>query len=200
MKIGLISDIHADLKALNKALRLLKNRHAVDSIWCAGDLVGRGSDPNDVVARIVENHIPAVLGNHDEFALRLRQTRPEKSGEMLNYSPATFQRLATLPRTYRTRYSGRSVVMVHGTPRSNMEAMRLTPASRSTSLNWLGKIGATILITGHTHVPMMAQSPTGLIVNPGSLFDPSGGSRSSSETYGVLDVTAMQFSHYPLWD
>ena len=196
MKIGLISDVHGDLKALNQALSLLKNRHHVDSIWCAGDLVGRGQNPNEVVARIVRGSIPTVLGNHDEFIL----TQQPLLEKLNMYWSETFQLLRSLPRTYRVRLEGRIVVMVHGTPRSNMESLPLTPGHQEQALEWLKKINAHILVTGHTHVPLKAQNQHGLVVNPGSLFDPGDSRRSSSESYGVLDVSAMMFQHYPLWN
>jgi putative phosphoesterase len=196
MRIGLISDVHSDLKALLRAIRLLNERHAVDLIWCAGDLVGRGQYPNEVVTRIVHGGIPAVLGNHDEMLLAMQGTSLVRE----NYQAETLQMLANLPRTYRTQIDGRKVVMVHGTPRSNAESLPLMPAQQRGALAWLKKIDAHILITGHTHVPMFAQDQRGLVVNPGSLFDPAGSQRSSSETYGVLDVSGLHFAYFPLWD
>ena len=203
MKIGLISDVHGDLKALNRALNLLHDDHNIETIWCAGDLVGRGKYPDEVVARIITTGIPTVMGNHDEMTLILqhhalsRGLSPEKA---LGYSAYTLHLLTTLPRTYRVQIEGRTVVMVHGTPRSNNESVSIKPAERNQAFDWLEKIGADILITGHTHVPMVLQDYRGLIVNPGSLFDPRGFQRSSSETYGVLDVSHLHFAYYPLWD
>src|SRR5688572_6742223 len=66
-KVGIISDIHADLDGLEKALALLKAAK-VDKIICAGDLVERGRDGDAVVQRIQEEQIESVLGNHDMLA------------------------------------------------------------------------------------------------------------------------------------
>jgi len=65
MKLGLISDIHADYPSLVKALRIFK-RVGVNKILCAGDLVEKGDNGNEVVALIHRLKIPCVLGNHDE--------------------------------------------------------------------------------------------------------------------------------------
>lgn len=197
MRIGLISDVHGDLKALNRALELLRNQ--VEAIWCAGDLVGRGSHPDEVVEQILDAKIPTVLGNHDEMVLMLGHYYSTAEKATLTCPPQTLRRLMTLPRTYRTTIGGRTLVMVHGTPRSNAESLNLMPAYRERSLKWLDKIGADILITGHTHVPISTRSYQGLIVNPGSLFDPKDSPRSSSETYGILDTSALAFTYYPLW-
>lgn len=203
MKIGLISDVHGDLKALTRALDLLKNRHHADAVWCAGDLVGRGGQPNDVVAQIVLGGIPTVLGNHDEMMLTFQRDEDGNHvmlGQLLGYLPRTLHLLTTLPRTYRAHLEGHTLVMVHGTPRSNTDSLSIRPSERLRALAWLDRIGADILITGHTHVPMTIQDYRGLVVNPGSLFDPIGSQRSSSETYGVLDLHHMRFHCYPLWE
>lgn len=199
MRLGVISDIHGDLKALENVLAQLKHHHHVDGIWCAGDLVGRGQHPNEVVEKVVGRGIPTVLGNHDEFIIALHQTTYNAT-QVFGYRPQVVQLLMTLPRTYRATLAGRTLVMVHGTPRSNTESLNLVaPRQREYALNWLGKIGADILITGHTHTPTFVQDRRGMIINPGSLFDPTGLDRSSSETYGVLDISAMHFAHHPVW-
>lgn len=206
MKIGLISDVHGDLKALDQALRLLEHKHHADTVWCAGDLVGRGTKPNEVVRRVVGAGIPTVLGNHDEMVLlmtrhkiMLKQT-DENGWSSRSYTTQTIETLGKLPRTYRTQIAGRTVVMVHGSPRSNLEGISLNPQHRLRELLWLEKISADILVTGHTHAPLILRDQRGMIVNPGSLFDPSGFQRASSETYGLLDVDQMRFDYYPLWD
>lgn len=198
MKLGLISDVHGDLRALTRAQDLLLGQHHVDVIWCAGDLVGRGNQPEEVVQRIIGSGIPTVLGNHDE--LMISHWRGAMFGQVLGMGGQTLRLLATLPRTYRAHLQHHTIVMVHGSPRSNTEAISINPNQRQTSLAWLDKTGADILITGHTHTPMVLESTHGLIVNPGSLYDATGLDRASSETYGVLDLNPLQFRYYPLWD
>lgn len=63
-KIGLISDIHGEPYSLTLALDMLHGR-GVDHILCAGDLLEKGSQGNAVAARIREEGIPCVQGNHD---------------------------------------------------------------------------------------------------------------------------------------
>lgn len=63
MKVGIISDIHANLPALNVVLERLK---AADQIVCLGDIVGYGPNPNECVKIIRDLNIPAVAGNHDK--------------------------------------------------------------------------------------------------------------------------------------
>ncbi len=202
MKVGLISDVHGDLRALDRALSLLRTRHAVDAVWCAGDVVGLGQEHDAVTQRILEQGIPTVMGGYDEMMLRPQQDIAGVHvllGEVFGYAPGTLRFLAALPRTYRAMLGGYNLVMVHGTPLSNTQGIGTQPSERARALAWLGKTGADILITGHTHTPVMLRAAQGMLVNPGSLFTPSNGRRRSSQTYGVLDVSAQQFTPYPLW-
>src|SRR3954471_24930550 len=64
MKLALISDIHANLPALDAVLRD-NDRRRVDAIYHLGDLVGYAPWPNEVVARIARDGIAGVAGNYD---------------------------------------------------------------------------------------------------------------------------------------
>lgn len=62
MKIGVISDIHGNLDALEAVLERLEG---VDRFICPGDVVGYGPNPNECCARIRSLDCVTVLGNHD---------------------------------------------------------------------------------------------------------------------------------------
>jgi predicted phosphodiesterase len=64
MRIAVISDIHANLHALQAVLVAIA-RENVDEIWCLGDLVGYGPRPNECVARVREHAAVCLVGNHD---------------------------------------------------------------------------------------------------------------------------------------
>ncbi len=67
MKIGIFSDVHGHLEELKKTLALLKSLE-VDEMICAGDLVDKGTQSDEVVALMQESAIPCVQGNHDAKA------------------------------------------------------------------------------------------------------------------------------------
>jgi predicted phosphodiesterase len=74
MRYGVISDVHANVHALEAVLRVMR-REGVDRFICAGDLVGYGPHPNECVERIAAlDPAPVVVaGNHDLMAVgRLR--------------------------------------------------------------------------------------------------------------------------------
>lgn len=64
MSIAVISDIHGNRQALEAVLRDASASGASD-LWCLGDLVGYGADPNDCVALVRRNASLCLVGNHD---------------------------------------------------------------------------------------------------------------------------------------
>ncbi|MCD6531320.1 metallophosphoesterase family protein [bacterium] len=64
MRIGFLSDIHANLEACEVALPVLRQED-VDRIYCLGDLVGYGADPGRCVDLVLGECNGAVAGNHD---------------------------------------------------------------------------------------------------------------------------------------
>ncbi len=64
MKIAIISDVHANLEALQAFIRQ-KDRFGWEKIYCLGDVVGYGPNPNECIELLQEHQIKCVLGNHD---------------------------------------------------------------------------------------------------------------------------------------
>ena len=64
MKYGLLSDIHANLEALNAVLGKFKEEQVEKNV-CIGDIVGYGANPNECVELIRDNDFECVAGNHD---------------------------------------------------------------------------------------------------------------------------------------
>lgn len=64
MKIAIISDIHGNLEALNETLAYL-DAHRIDTLYCLGDIVGYGANPNECCNLVRRRNAVVVLGNHD---------------------------------------------------------------------------------------------------------------------------------------
>lgn len=183
MDIGLISDIHGDYNALKTALERLEGEHRVDLILCAGDLVGRGPEPERVVDLVRECAIPTVRGNHDEWFYGL-------SSHNAAY-------LKNLPVDWKGSYGGRNLFMCHGKPGNNMWGLYRDHISETLLNMMLSTLNADVLITGHTHMPMYVKVSRGCVVNPGSLYTFSS-VRASSHSYGVLHLSNLTFDLYDL--
>lgn len=181
MNVGIISDIHGDVDALEIALDQLDNHHQVDQILCAGDLVGRGTEPDRVVEIIRSRQMITVRGNHDEWIHGI-------SAENTAY-------LKALPIDWHGQIGGVSIFMCHGKPGNNLWGLYQDHISKTLVNMMLASLDASVLIAGHTHVPMYMRVANGCIVNPGSLYTFKS-ARVSSQSYGILHLPDMLFSLY----
>jgi predicted phosphodiesterase len=70
MRFAILSDVHANLEALEAVLADARNRKCTNFV-CLGDVVGYNANPRECVERIRELDCPVVKGNHDDAASRL---------------------------------------------------------------------------------------------------------------------------------
>ncbi len=196
MKLGIIADIHGDMVALELAWAHLTVLGA-DRIVCAGDLVGYGPHPDQVVAFVQQHQIACVRGNHDRWAV---DRRAGISGTPSTFgggaiSEAATDYLATLPADLiLDDGAGQVGVIVHGSPGDDMDFV--TRKTHPTHLldHWLSRMNASLLITGHTHKPMWVEVAHGLIINPGSVI--SAPVVSTSRTFALLDWKGRQVTFH----
>lgn len=70
MRVGIISDVHSNLEALQSVWQLF-DAEKVDTVWCLGDIVGYGANPSECISE-VKNRCSVILkGNHDEASATL---------------------------------------------------------------------------------------------------------------------------------
>lgn len=194
MKIGLISDIHADLRALEAVLDLLRE-HGAKAIVCAGDLVERGFDGDAVVRLFQQRKIPSVGGNHDRDAvfnqMWMRQNmeidRPEVQKRLLQTE--TLDYLRALPQTLRTTAQGVRLLVAHGTPaRKDEYLFSRSPEARFKAI--AAESRADVIVLGHTHEPMQTRVRGVWFFNPGSVYS---GEERSSHTCALLTLPECHF-------
>ncbi len=171
MRYGLISDVHANLPALEAALAALAGEE-VQKLLCAGDLVGYGPHPNECVERLRELGVRCVAGNHDLVAIgRLSLERTDAlARRTLEWtrdaiSPATREFLTKLP----PLVAEEGLVVTHGAIGDPQEYVR-TDTQAQGQLECLAREypAARILVLGHTHVPRAyAAGPGALRPRPG---------------------------------
>lgn len=73
MRIGVISDVHANLEALEAVAEVLRDS-AIDRCVCLGDIVGYGANPNETIEIVRGLTEAVVIGNHDQGVLGLADT------------------------------------------------------------------------------------------------------------------------------
>jgi diadenosine tetraphosphatase ApaH/serine/threonine PP2A family protein phosphatase len=64
LRVAVLSDVHSNLPAL-EAVLAAADEAGVDELWCLGDVVGYGADPDACTALIRERCAVCLVGNHD---------------------------------------------------------------------------------------------------------------------------------------
>ena len=155
MRYGILSDVHANLPALEAALTALDDQR-VDRVLCAGDVVGYGPHPDECAARIAAEGIPCVAGNHDLMAIErltmeradeLARTTMEWTRRAIADDTRAF--LDALP----PRIEEDDLTVAHGTLSDPTIYVR-TGEAAAEQVEELVRSGlAGPLVIGHTHVP-----------------------------------------------
>lgn len=207
MRVGLISDIHGNLLALEKVLADLE-RDPPDEILCLGDVAATGPRPRETVERLREAGFPVVMGNADAELLR---PIPEKQGSDDNMrriadidrwcaeqlSSADLDYLREFRPTLETSLDhGRTLLCFHGSPRSFDDAIVATTLEGELGRMFSGH-GATVMAGGHTHAQLVRQYRGTNVLNPGSLgLNPSGAEYAMIES--TDDRLRIELRHLPL--
>lgn len=199
VKIGIFSDVHADLTGLRRALAILK-RENVDRNVCLGDLVDRGPEGDLVVMMMDVLEIPCVKGNHDRDApanQAWREKRAAAGDEHAGYrllNRLTLDYLRALPFELRYTWDGLRVLAVHGSPADVMEYLYAkSPSARFKVL--AQEAQADVILCGHTHEPMQVKAQGVHFFNPGSICADYG---PGSGTCATLTLPEMDFCVFSL--
>lgn len=203
MKILVISDVHANLTALEA---VLSSAGTVDATWCLGDLVGYGPDPNECVERIralprlscvMGNHDVAVVNNknidkfNDEAEQSIRFTKERLSEDNLNFLKKRREKIVT-----------ETMTLTHGSPRNPVWEYLVEPF---VALMNFAYFNTQLAFVGHSHLPIaftmdehgdkvirtiaegnMEMTISGrAILNPGSVGQPR--DRDPRASYGLFD-------------
>lgn len=182
MRIACLSDIHANLVALEAVLEDIPSD--VDQLLCAGDVVGYNPWPAECLAAVRERDIPTVAGNHDRMVNADRNFRGNgmaaagiaHAREELSES----QQEWLSDRPVELRSIDDQVKVVHGHP-DNPDRYTY-PDQFSPSL--LG--GEAVLVMGHTHIQHYEVYDEGIVLNPGSVGQPRDDDPRAA--YAILDL------------
>ena len=204
MRVLVISDIHANLTAFETVLEDARGQW--DYVWCLGDVVGYGPDPNECVEVLRSMPHLCLAGNHDWAALDrldIRTFNPD-ARRAVDWTRSTLTEdnlrwLKALPTTFVIG----QYTLVHASPREPLVAALNFPHFET-----------PYCVVGHTHQPVIYemlneggeteahkpeyQNPIALghsrkIVNPGSVGQPRDADPRAA--YGILDFEQNTFEH-----
>lgn len=206
MRIALISDIHANLPALEAVLAEIDADRTIDTIYHLGDLVGYAPWPNEVVQLLHDRAIAGVAGNYDSTTAthykhcgcKYEDPRQEELSHLsyawtLEHTSEESRRiLAALPfrldvRPLGGHAPGPRLILVHGNPVLNT-VYWTDDRPDSFSLEMAAQAGAKkgdVIAFGHTHKPWQKTIDGIDFVNTGSVGRPKDGDPRAG--YVVLD-------------
>jgi len=211
MRVLVISDIHANLNAFEAVLADAQDKWNI--IWCLGDLIGYGPNPNECVALLREHEHISLSGNHDWAVLgklditsfnREARTAIEWTRRKINRETRLY--LEELPPLL---VQG-EFTLAHASPRQPVWEYILDPFTAGINF---GFFETPYCLVGHTHVPVWFEeqdvhailphmpdyaSPlqlnhSRLIINPGSVGQPRDSDPRAA--YALLDTKTKSWSY-----
>jgi|AntRauTorckE6833_2_1112554.scaffolds.fasta_scaffold60085_1 predicted phosphodiesterase len=206
-KLALISDVHANLPALNAVLNKL-DAHSPDAFLCLGDLVGYGPHPEACLKIIRERQIPCVLGNHDAGVTGVlppshfrnpNRSLIEKTSELLSENDISW--LKSLPYTLKDELNGLPWIAAHASPKDPEKWEYVESAMYVRNL--LSENDYQFIFIGHTHKPALVADQLGVksfkkghkyLINPGSVGQSRDGDRRAS--CALIDTIKMEYHNF----
>ncbi|MBI5293680.1 MAG: metallophosphoesterase family protein [Chloroflexi bacterium] len=214
MQVLVISDIHGNLTALDT---VLADAGEHDAVWCLGDLVGYGPDPNECIERVralpdltclVGNHDKAAIGEIDISAFNVDARQAINwTGHAL--SPAGRDYLLGLPE----RVEHGPYTLVHASPRQPVWEYILDRHIAAQNFNYFN---TPYCLVGHTHLPILYIQTDGvvldrrpnydellalgderMIINPGSVGQPRDSNPDAAYALLDTDTQCWEFRRVP---
>ena len=166
MKILIISDIHANLTALDAVLEAVNQDF--EATWCLGDLVGYGPDPNECIERVRElPDLTCLFGNHDQAALgkipleRFNQdARAAASWTQQELTDESEAYLLSLPSRVEI---AEDFTLAHGSPRQPVWEYILDLPTAEANFE---AFQTSYCLVGHSHIPLIFSKQVGKELRP----------------------------------
>jgi len=212
MRLAILADIHSNLTAFEAVLGDAKNRGGFDKIWCLGDMVGYGPEPNQCIKRLREFQHVCIAGNHDWAAIGKMDTS-EFNPVAAVAAHWTAEQLTAESKDY---LLGLPLILhedgftlAHGSPREPIWEYLLSARAAKENFAYFE---TTYCLVGHSHIPLIFElveddavylelretefklSEKRMIVNPGSVGQPRDADPRAS--YAIYDTEAQAVAHY----
>ncbi|MBR3254650.1 MAG: metallophosphoesterase family protein [Clostridia bacterium] len=187
MKIGIISDVHSNIQALNVVMAKF-DEEKVDKIICCGDIIGIGINPEETVQALIKKKdmLIAVLGNHEQYLLNglpehIHNDKRKMSKEEIENHKWNHGKLSEKAKAFLNEFKfsqnieieGKRFYIIHypmkadGTFKKHIK----NPSIEENKKMFEG-IDADVFLYGHTHTYSVNCEDNKWYINPGSLGCP----------------------------
>lgn len=214
MRILLISDIHANLEALDAVVADAEHRAGFSQVWTLGDIVGYGPSPVECAERLMAIGAIAVAGNHDLVCCGHTPVST-LSGPAMTSAKWTITQLDITTRRFLAslppaRITG-DFTLVHGSPGEPAWEYILSPRNVESSLSYLTtrhclmghshrqllfKVNAEMRVSTHDFEMGVESSiaDARFFINPGSVGQPRDGDWRAA--YAILDTSEQSVAFH----
>ena len=180
MRVAAISDIHANLPALEAVLEAI-DAAGVEEIWCLGDVIGYGAEPDECADLVRERCALCLVGNHDLAVLGALDVASfsEAAAEAVAWTQENVaERTLELLRELEPIGRRQGVALFHASPRDPIWEYVLSAEQADACMDVQPE---RIALIGHSHISLFFMRPS-----PGEQDHDIRGAQSSDDT--LLDL------------
>ena len=207
MKIGIITDVHSNIIALNAVLNEFE-KIEVDKIICCGDIIGIGPNPEETVQELMKNEdkLIAIRGNHEQYLLKglpknVHDDKRAMSLEEIDNHEWTHSKLSENSKNFISQFKisniieieGKKIYIVHYPSNENgIYKKHIKKPTIKQNEEMFSGIDADIFIYGHTHTTSINNKNNKWYINLGSLGCPV---KTNIANAGILEINKNEI-HY----
>ena len=200
MKIGIITDVHSNIIALNEVLNKFE-RIKVDKIICCGDIIGIGPKPEETVQELMKNKdkLIAIRGNHEQYLLKglpknVHDDKRAMSLEEIDNHEWTHSKLSENSKNFISQFKISNIIEIEGKKihivhypnnEDGIYKQHIKNTTIKQNQEMCSGINADIFIYGHTHTISINNKNNKWYINPGSLGCPA---KSNIANAGILEI------------
>lgn len=192
MKVGIVSDPHANVLGLRAALEAVREAGA-ETIVCPGDVVGYFTAVNETIDELRASGAHVTLGNHDAMLIgKLAAADDVRAECRIDYAArvitaANLAWIESLPESLELVLDGVTFAVSHGSPWSPLTEYIYPDYAH---FDRFGGLDADFVVLGHTHRPLHRQVGEVVIVNAGSCGLPR--DEPTGAPFAIVDTRTRQ--------
>ena len=210
MKIGIITDVHSNIIALNTVLNEFE-KVKTDKIICCGDIIGIGPNPEETVQELMKNKdkLITVRGNHEQYLLKglpkdVHDDKRAMSLEEIDNHEWTHSKLSENSKNFISQFKisniieieGKKIYIVHYPSNENgIYKKHIKKPTIKQNEEMFSGIDADIFIYGHTHTISINNKNNKWYINSGSLGCPI---KSNIANAGILEINKNEICYKQL--